>query len=167
VRGEGFLVDAFQASQILSPLIDKSTYVELVSAGAMNTIPDVAVRRRIANFYQNAAATEEILAYVPPYRERLRRQMPYAVQDAISTRCDDIATLDAAGLPTISLPEHCAPGLAPDTVRTAVDALSTEDLRLDLQRRVADTDTKVLNFRRLIERAKALERFLSSTEKST
>jgi hypothetical protein len=34
-------------------------------------------------------------------------------------------------------------------------------------RRVADTDTKVLNFRCLIERAKSLERFLSPTEKST
>jgi hypothetical protein len=159
--GEAFLVDAYQASQILSPLVDKSTYLELISAGTMNTIPDVAARRQIASFYQNVAAIEEILAYVPPYRERLRRQMPYAVQQAISQNCDDITTPDANGLPTASLPERCEPGLPSTAVRAAVEALSTPDFALDLQRRIADTDTKILNFRRLSERAKVLDRFLA------
>ena len=161
-HGETFLVDAYQASQILSPVIDKSTYLELISAGAMNTIPSVAVRRRIATFYQNATAIEEILAYIPPYRESLRRQMPYPVQEAMHL-CDDISTQDAAGMPIPSLPEHCELGLAPAVIDRAVAALLSPDLTPDLQRRLADIDTKVTNFQRLIDRARELDQFLAQS----
>ena len=159
--GEAFLVDAFQATQILSPIIDKSTYVELISAGAMNTIPNVAVRRQIATFYQNAGATEEILAYIPPYRERLRRQMPYPVQEAMNAHCDDIMTFDAGGEPTPALPEECRLDLAPAVVSAAVIELLTPELKLDLQRRLADIDTKITNFRRLLRLSGVLEQSLA------
>lgn len=162
--GEAFLVDAFQASQILSTAIDKSTYIELISAGAMNSIPNVAARRRIASYYQNADAIEAILAYIPPYRETLRRSMPYAVQEAVYAHCDDITTLDAAGQPAPALPEDCKLELAPAATRAAVAALLTPDLALDLTRRLADIDTKVTNFERLIERARELDQFLAQPD---
>ena len=63
-----FLVDAYQASQILMRSVERSTYDEILSAGAMNSIPDVEVRRRLANFYMNVDAIEELMRYVPPYR---------------------------------------------------------------------------------------------------
>ncbi|NJM35887.1 MAG: hypothetical protein HC850_15680 [Rhodomicrobium sp.] len=50
--GEQFLIDAYQASQIISRVVDRSTYNEILSVGAMNSIPNLAVRRRIANLYQ-------------------------------------------------------------------------------------------------------------------
>ena len=158
--GEPFLVDAFQATQILSPILDKSTYVELISAGAMNSIPDVAVRRQIASFYQNLSATEEILAYIPPYREHLRRQMPYPVQEAMNAHCDDLMTLDGGGLPRPVLPEECRLDLPPALVSAAVAELLTPELKLDLQRRLADIDTKITNFRRLLKLSSALEQSL-------
>ena len=157
--GEPFLVDAFQATQILSPILDKSTYVELISAGAMNSIPDVAVRRQIASFYQNVSATEEILAYIPPYRENLRRQMPYPVQEAMNAHCDDLVT-QKDGLPRPVLPEECHLDLAPALVSAAVAELLTPELKLDLQRRLADIDTKITNFRRLLKMSSELERSL-------
>ena len=157
--GEPFLVDAFQASQILSPILDKSTYVELISAGAMNSIPDVAVRRQIASFYQNLSASEEILAYIPPYRENLRRQMPYPVQEAMNAHCDDLVTQEG-GLPRPVLPEECSLDLPPALVGAAVAELLTPELKLDLQRRLADIDTKITNFRRLLKMSSELERSL-------
>lgn len=161
--GDAFLVDAYQATQILSTAIDKSTYIELISAGAMNSIPSVEARQRIAGYYQNADAIEAILAYVPPYRETLRRQMPYAAQEAVSAHCDDVTKMDASGQPTPALPENCRLGLAPAATRAAVAALLTPDLALDLTRRLADIDTKITNFQRLIERARELDGFLAHT----
>jgi hypothetical protein len=162
--GETFLVDAFQASQILSTGIDKSTYIELISAGAMNSIPSIAVRRHIASYYQNADAIEAILAYIPPYRETMRRYMPYAVQEAAFARCDDITAIDAAGQPTPALPENCKLELTPAATRAAVAALLTPDISLDLTRRLADIDTKITNFQRLIERARELDGFLAQPD---
>lgn len=162
--GEQFLIDAYQASQIISRVVDRSTYNEILSVGAMNSIPNLAVRRRIANFYQNAEAIESILNYVPPYRERLRRLMPYPVQEAMLAYCDDISVTDERGAPSNTLPEHCDLNLTPDDAAKAASALLDPELKLDLVRRIADLDTKRINNKRLSDRAQALDRVLAEAE---
>jgi hypothetical protein len=159
--GEPFLVDAYQATQILMRTVERSTYDELLSAGAMNSIPDVEVRRRLASYYKNVDAIEELMRYIPPYRENLRRQMPYAAQSAIFERCDDVATVDAHGYVTTTLPADCRPGLPPEVVASAVAAIRTQELRLDLGRRLTDLDTKLKNYQRLVDRGQVLDEFLA------
>ena len=156
-----FLIDAYQASQILMRTVERSTYDEILSAGAMNSIPDVEVRRRIANYYKNVDAIEELMRYVPPYRENLRRYLPYPVQAAIFEHCDDVATMDASGYASATLPERCDLGLPTETIASGIAAIRTSDLRLDLARRLSDLDTKLKNYQRLIDRGAALDQFLA------
>lgn len=159
-----FLVDAYQASQILMRSVERSTYDEILSAGAMNSIPDVEVRRRLANFYKNVDAIEELMRYVPPYRETLRRYMPYAVQAAIFEHCNDVASVDARGFVSSTLPERCDLGLPVETIGPGISAIRTPELKLDLARRLADLDTKLKNYQRLVERGASLDRFLAEAE---
>ena len=162
--GTQFLIDAFQSSQILSRTVERSTYDEILSAGAMNSIPDVQVRMRIANYYKNVAAIEDLMRFIPPYRENLRRLMPYPVIAAMFEHCDDTPAVDARGTATAALPDRCDPGLQPATVAAAVAAIHTPDLKLDLGRRLADLDTKLSNYQRLIDRGKALDDFLAEAK---
>ncbi len=161
--GEPFLIDAFQASQILMRSVERSTYDEILSAGAMNSIPNLAVRRRLANYYKNVGAIEELMRYVPPYRENLRRFMPYPVQAAMFAHCDDIAVVDTSGAASASLPQRCDLDLPPETVAAAVAAILNPELKLDLARRLADLDTKLTNYQRLIDRGRALDTFLAES----
>lgn len=159
-----FLIDAYQASQILMRTVERSTYDEILSAGAMNSIPDVQVRRRLANYYKNVDAIEELMRYVPPYRENLRRYLPYAVQAAIFERCDDIANIDSGGYASATLPGHCDLDLPTETIATGIAAIRTPGLKLDLARRLADLDTKLKNYQRLVDRGAALDQFLAEAE---
>lgn len=159
-----FLIDAFQASQLLMRSVERSTYDEILSAGAMNSIPDVAIRRRLANFYKNVAAIEELMRYVPPYRENLRRLMPYPVQSAMFERCDDVAAVDAQGAAMAVLPETCDLELPSETIVSAISAIRTADLKHDLVRRISDLDTKLTNYQRLLDRGQALDKFLAESD---
>ena len=159
-----FLIDAYQASQILMRTVERSTYDEILSAGAMNSIPDVQARRRLANYYKNVDAIEELMRYVPPYRENLRRYLPYAVQAAIFERCDDIANIDSGGYASATLPGRCDLDLPTETIATGIAAIRTPGLKLDLARRLADLDTKLKNYQRLVDRGAALDQFLAEAE---
>lgn len=158
-----FLIDAFQSTQILMRTVERSTYDEILSSGSMNSIPDVQVRMRIANYYKNVAAIEDLMRFVPPYRENLRRLMPYPVLAAMFEHCDDVPSIDDRGTVTATLPDRCDPGLPPATVAAAVAAIHTPELALDLNRRLADLDTKLTNYQRLIDRGESLDRFLAES----
>lgn len=161
---EQFLIDAFQGTQILMRTVERSTYDEILAAGAMNSISDVEVRRRLANHYKNVAAIEELMRFVPPYRESLRRLMPYPVQAAILEHCDDVATVDARGTVAAILPERCELSLRPETIAAAIAAVQTPGVRQDLVRRLADLDTKLKNYQRLVDRGETLDRFLAESQ---
>jgi hypothetical protein len=127
----------------------------------MNSIPSLEARRRLANYYKNVAAIEDLMRYVPPYRESLRRRMPYPVQAAMFERCDDIASVDSRGAATAALPERCELGLSAATIAAAVASIHDPEVKLDLVRRISDLDTKLENYQRLLDRGRALDRFLA------
>ena len=119
---------------------------------------------RLATYYKNVAAIEDLMRFVPPYRENLRRNMPYPVMAAMFEHCDDAPSADPRGSFTATLPEHCDPGLPPATVAAAVAAIRTPDLKLDLNRRLSDLDTKLTNYQRIIDRGKSLDEFLADAK---
>ena len=159
--GVPFLIDAYQASQILPRGIRRDTYDEVVSVGANSAISDVAVRKRIANYYNSISAQITTVESVTSYRERIRGVMPYDVQAAIRSACDDIIdTNTISGDPTIALPESCTLELDPQQVSTAVTSILAADVRSDLIRRISDLDSKIVAAQLVIDRALLLNDYL-------
>ena len=87
--GEAFLVDAYQASQIRARPMRRFTYDELVSSGGLAGIGDENVRAQAASYYLALRTIDSDLVNLPPYRDRIRREMPYAVQERIRSQCGE------------------------------------------------------------------------------
>jgi hypothetical protein len=155
--GASFLRDAYEASQIIPRDINRSTYDEILSVGAVNWISSVDLRKRLAGYYVYAQSVGEVMDYVPPYREHLRTRMPYAVQLAIVTQCPEQIELGASGGRVASLQGDCAPELSPQQTAAAVAAIHHPDLMQDLTRTVSDIDIKLAVYGRVMENAKALD----------
>jgi len=159
--GAQFLIDAYQASQIVPRTFGRNTYDEVLSVGGINSISDVDMRRRLANFYLTAQTREVILRYIPPYRESLRRHMPYAVQAQMTKKCSERLGADEQGAPVVMLPEQCSLDLSPDELSAAVAAVTIPEIELDLNRSLADLDSKLTMFQDLIDRAQSLDAYLA------
>ncbi len=155
--GADFLNDAYQASQIIPRAVGRNTYDEILSVGAVNWIADVDVRKRLANYYLYTQSVDGVMNYVPPYRENLRRHMPYRVQQMITSKCREEVRLDEYGASPAKLADTCRLDLQPEEVAAAVAAIDIPELKLDLTRNLSDIDTKFGVWGRVIERAKALD----------
>jgi len=162
--GEQFLVDAYQAIQGFNRTVERSTYDELVSAGAMNLIRNLEVRRRIVIYYKTVEVTEELLRYRVPYSDTLRSYMPYAVQAVAVERCRSHSAVDTRGFATLTLRSNCELGLPSETVAAAIAEIRIPELKRELIRRLADLDQKAFLYQRLIERGQALDQFLAEAE---
>ena len=159
--GEHFLVDAFQANQGFYRPVERSTYDEILSAGAMNSIRNLEVRRRIVTHYKTVEATEASLRIRTPYSDNLRRYMPYTVQATAFERCRPDTAVDARGFATVTMRENCELGLPSETVAAGITAIRIPEIKLDLVRRLAELDQNFMLYQRLIERGQALDQFLA------
>ncbi len=155
--GAAFLRDAYEASQIIPRDINRSTYDEILSVGAVNWIASVDLRERLAGYYVYAQSVGEVMDYVPPYREHLRTRMPYAVQHAIVTQCPEQVELGASGGRVAALRGDCALDLTPEQIAAAVTAIHRTEMMQDLTRTLSDIDIKLAVFGRVMQHAKALD----------
>jgi hypothetical protein len=161
--GEAFLVDAYQASQIRARPMRRFTYDQLVSAGGLSGVGDENVRAQAAAYYLALTATDAELANLPPYRERIRREMPYAVQDRIRSRCGEQGR-DVKGAVIRSLPASCRTGLDRPTIAKAVAQLrAAPGMDRDLTRYVTDIDQKLNAYRGGQRRARELRQVLEDS----
>jgi hypothetical protein len=144
--GEPFLIDAYQASQINARKLRRSTYDELMAAGALTTIGDQHMRDIAETYYQGLKVLDEGNEHLPPYRERLRRELPYEVVARIRERCDD-RTSEFHGVVIFRLPTECNLSLNGPTIESAVDQLrSAPEIDRDLSRYILDIDQRLDNF---------------------
>jgi hypothetical protein len=159
--GEQFLVDSYQASQILPWSLKRSTYDQIIAAGDIGHLGDAALRDQIGNYYVGADTTGANLATVMSYHETLRRAMPYAAQLVIRTDCGEKIGENAQGEPEMTLPEDCKIRLDPAIVRQAVDQVrGMPGLSLDLNRQLVDLDQKLISVDGIARRSRALEHAL-------
>jgi hypothetical protein len=165
--GEQFLIDTYQASQMLARRLGRDTYDEILSVGANDAIADVSVRNRLANFYRSIEAQLVLLQPEMQYRKAVRAYMPYAVQAAIRSTCNDITDTGEAGEPIISLPASCDPDLTSEEVSEAVEAILDLDIRHDLTRRITDLDLKLWALQQMIDRATLLDAYLENPNRTT
>jgi hypothetical protein len=144
--GERFLIDAYQASQMEPWALKRNTYDQILSVGAMGNLGSSMLQDEVANYYVGAEVTGTNIAALPPYREILRRVMPYVVQERIRARCNEKVVQDIHGAPQIILPRACTLGLDAGSVRQAIKQVhGWPGLALDLNRLLVDLDQKLLS----------------------
>jgi hypothetical protein len=152
--GEQFLIGAYQASQMLPWAIKRNTYDQILSTGALAELGKPLLRDEVANYYVTADVTGANIASLPPYREILRRIMPYEVQQRVRSRCAEIVGQDSAGSSEVKVAGACSLGLNPATVRKAVAQVHDwPQLSLDLNRLIVDLDQKLLSLDLIAARA--------------
>jgi hypothetical protein len=160
-RGEPFLVDSYQATQVSPIRMERSAYDEMIASGMAKSFAEPAVRRRLSSYYAGTERLEEASIYSTGFRDRIRREMMFAVQQRLRERCsDDIAT-SPTGLETITLPKRCGLGLPPAmAAQAAVNLSAMPGLKDDLARHIADLDVKVSRFDRWVQVARDTRRSL-------
>jgi hypothetical protein len=164
--GEQFLIDAYQASQMQPWALKRNTYDQILSTGALVTLGSPLLRDEVANYYVGAEITGTNISALPPYREILRRVMPYRVQRSIRSRCPEKVVQYSNGAPRIILPAACTLGLDQATVRHAVEQVHDwPGLALDLNRQLVDLDQKLLSVDTISERAVKVRADLEQADK--
>ncbi len=142
--GEPFLIDAYQATQMDLTLPKHFIFDELVSAGLAGLIGDEKLQEMTSDYYLSLATDVPQLAEAPPYRELLRREIPYAVQALIRADCGDRDVLRDGQVIGQSFPEQCVLGLDPALVATSVSHLrAVAGLDTALTRYLSALDQKV------------------------
>jgi hypothetical protein len=163
--GAQFLVDAYQATQILPWSLTRNTYDQIIAAGRISELGNADLRDKVSNYYVGSEVTGDNLASVMPYRDILRRAMPYAAQYQIRTVCGERITENSRGEAIMVLPEHCSIRLDPPTLRQAIRQVrDTAGLSLDLNRQLVDLDQKLVSVDVIMRRAGELERALSHSQ---
>ncbi len=162
--GMKFLIDIYQTSQIIPRDIGRDTYNEILSVGANDAITNVNIRKRLANYYRSIKALDITLIAVTPYREIIRKGMPYAAQAAIRESCDDLAATGPSGSAIISLPDSCAPEMTQSEIVRGVTTIKTLDIRKPLVRRLSDLDLKLTHAKLFIQRTKLMDEFLAKVQ---
>lgn len=161
--GEQFLIDMYQATQIMPRTTKRHTYDEMISAGKGELLGGPAIRDRVANYYLGVQQYEVTFGSIPPFREQLRRAMPYLVQKTVRSRCHEKLTTDAEGVTLNILAKSCSLGLGPQVVDRAVGALRTAPgLTQDLTRYLIDLDVKLDVMNALERRARDLRHRLEA-----
>lgn len=144
--GEAFLVAAYQASQVRQRPMRRFTYDELVSNGRLAGIGSQKLREQLDLHYLGLTAIDTNIRDVPPYRDRIRREMPYAVQMSIRSRCGEQAR-EVNGAVIRSLPNSCQTGLDRKPIADAVAQLrAAREMDRDLTRYITDIDQRLESY---------------------
>ena len=164
-RGEKFLVDAFQASQVwLRPLV-RNGYDEMVGAGLSHDIGDGRLRSRLASYYTQIHQFDLTALSTTQYREKVRRALPYSIQSAVQMKCGDRITFLPGGEQIAALPNRCQLGLDQSAIAAGESRLLAAGLEQDLTRHLIDIDQKLAGFKRFGRTAHSLRMALEAEAK--
>jgi len=162
--GDEFLIHSYQATQVILRPLRRFTYDELVSTGELATVGDQRVRELAASYYLGMGVQNASLEQIPPYRDRLRRELTYPVQHRIQSRCGDrIRTVNGAVIR--SLPSSCDIGLDRAEIAKAVAQLrSAPEMDRDLTRYLVDIDQRLNAYRAIQLRLRELREALAMVD---
>ena len=159
-RGQDFLIDAYQASQVwLRPVI-RAGYDEMIGAGLSARIGDRATRSRLTTFYSQIRQFDVTALNTTAYRDRVRRAISYPLQQDIKRRCGDRITFLPSGAQIAALPNHCEARFDPALVHRSLEQIEAAHLEGDLTRHIADLDQKLEGFERFSRLSKEVRQLL-------
>lgn len=141
---EAFAVDAYQATQMdLSPP-KRFVFDELLSAGLVGLLGGEGLQKMASDYYLSLETNVSQMAEAPPYRDILRRAMPYGVQARIRERCGDRLVYRGTQPIGVTLPDRCELGLS--TAETSVasrQVRAVPQIAADLTRYLSALDQKL------------------------
>lgn len=141
---EAFLVDAYQASQSWPVRMERAAYDEMVASGMAKSFGDPRTRQRLSSYYAMLPQFEATITATSNYRDRVRREVKFAVQQRLRERCGDRVRTFRDGFQLLTLPEHCSLGLPAGLVASAARQLrAAAELEKDLTRHIGELDQKI------------------------
>ena len=162
--GQQFLIDIYQASQIMPRGFGRDTYDEILSVGALSSFEDTLIKKRISNYYRSIQAAIANIQADSPYRDLVRAVMPIDVQRAIRGSCDDIIKTGDNLEPILTLPESCPVTFEPSTIARALDLIQKEDFSRALTQRISQLDTVLSAANVILVRTDMIDNYLSSVQ---
>ena len=164
VSDTDFLVSAYQASQIMAGTSELEVFAELIGADNVRNIADGDLQRRVQTFIITPSNISRMDDIDTPYRQNVRRVIPFDIQEKIRTECGDRRDDDDI-LRAVRLPAECSIDLPVERARIAAETLRARtDLRDDLQWHMASIQSVLADLDNEIARNQALmsavERYL-------
>jgi hypothetical protein len=133
-----FVIDAFQATQILPRPLTRSGFDEARSAGAFEDVGSAEQRRLISDYYLSLDSISASTGHTMPYRELVRSRVPAIVQEKVQAACGDRSDMNRF---TTVLPASCTPGLtAAEAAQSALAVRDTPGIRDALTRQISELD---------------------------
>lgn len=149
-----FLVAAYQASQIMGSSTNRIILAEIVGAENVRNIRDSDLQRLLQIYIASPSNVTRAEDLDTPYRQNIRRTMPFAVQERIRAECGDQRD-DISGI--LWLPPDCKIKFPDEIARAAAANLRLRtDLRDDLQWHMASTQSVLFDVENEILRNEAL-----------
>ena len=164
-KGEAFVIDAYQASQVWLRPLTRTAYDEMVGAGLSRSIGDRATRAQLTAYYTQIRQFDVTALGLTSFRERLRRTLPYSVQSAIREQCNDRVVTLPGGAQVASMPDRCDVTIEPALWKSSVAAIEAAKLSEDLTRHIADIDQKLSGFDRFGKAARDLRTGLQTSDR--
>ncbi len=147
VDPDTWVTSAYQATQIMDPSSNRSTYDEMKSTGAIDLIRDARLRAQLMAYYDYPWSDSPIARAHAPYRELVRSVLPYPVQEAIKASCGDRFGPEG-DLFIMRLPKTCHVKLAPAQIAHAAEILrQTSGLQPALNYQLSITESKIEQIR--------------------
>lgn len=143
MRTSGFLIAAYQVSQIWTYSVQRATYDEILASGIAEAIPDLELRTRLANVFLNAEAMRQVIVTSTPYRQQIRSFLPNDIQGPIREHCSDDYIPTEGSLLILVLPKSCALEFRDSQIVAAIDLLDEYvQFERDLVQRLASIAVK-------------------------
>ena len=162
---EEFLVDLYQASQSWPVRMERGAYDEMVVGGMAKGFGSPLTRQRLSSYYAMLPQFEATITATSDYRERVRREMKFEVQQRLRERCNDVVRTYSDGFQLFTLPKRCSLGLPAEKLAEAARQLeAATELELDLTRHIGDLDQKIALLGRRRKLARELRLHLEQLE---
>jgi hypothetical protein len=146
LSNEAFLVNAYRATQYKQGASRRATYDELISTGNIGLIEDRQLLNLSVRAYSIATIDNMVREGIEsPYRALFRMSIANDTQRALGKQCGDRYILpgDYRGFDHV-IDYPCSPGLSPEAIDAAADALRADPQTLRFLRlRVADIETRL------------------------
>ena len=105
VSDNAFVIAAYQASQITGSATNTESWTSMFGSDQVQNIRDPELRTRLIRVLSLDATVTDYRQSDTDYRKNVRQTIPNDVQDAIRTRCGEVAGAD--DLSIASLPPTC------------------------------------------------------------